>query len=333
MPELRRDPIIGRWVIIATERGKIQSDFSKSEEEVPSINGNCPFCPGNENKTPSEILSFREPGTKRNEKGWWVRVIPNKHPVLRVEGNLNRRGEGMFDFMDGIGAHEVVIETAKHNAAFSDLENKSVEEIIWAWRDRMLDLKKDIRFEYVLVFKNHGMAAGASLVHPHSQIIAMPTVPVRVKQELEGCRNYFEYKERCVFCDIIREEIETNIRIVSENEDFICITPFASRFPFETCILPKTHSSVFEDLQKHEVVNLALILRDINGRMNRTLETPPYNFVIHNSPCKSGKLPYYHWHIEMTPRLTNAAGFEWGTGFYINPTSPEEAAKFLRETQ
>ncbi|HAX62029.1 MAG TPA: galactose-1-phosphate uridylyltransferase [Elusimicrobia bacterium] len=333
MPELRRDPIIGRWVIVATERGKIHSDFSKSEEEIPPINGSCPFCPGNENKTPSEILSFREPGTKRNEKGWWVRVIPNKYPVLRVEGNLNRRGEGMFDFMDGIGAHEVVIETAKHNAAFSDLENKSVEEIIWAWRDRMLDLKKDMRFEYVLVFKNHGKAAGASLVHPHSQIIAMPTVPVRVKQELEGGRNYFEYKERCVFCDIIREEIEANVRIVSENEDFICITPFASRFPFETCILPKIHSSVFEDLQKHEVANLALILRDINGRMNRTLEMPPYNFVIHNSPCKSGKLPYYHWHIEMTPRLTNAAGFEWGTGFYINPTPPEEAAKFLRETQ
>lgn len=334
MPELRRDPIIGRWVIITTERGKLlQPDFSKNEKDVPFVNGNCPFCPGNETRTPSEILSFREPGTKRNEKGWWVRVIPNKYPVLRVEGNLNRRGEGMFDYMDGLGAHEVVIETAKHNAAFSDLENKDAEEVIWAWRDRMLDLKKDVRFEYVLIFKNHGEAAGASLVHPHSQIIAMPTVPVRVKQELEGSRNYFEYKERCVFCDIIHEEMETNVRIVSENEDFICITPFASRFPFETWILPKSHASVFEDLPKHEVVNLSVILRDINGRMNRTLESPPYNFVIHNSPCRSGKLLYYHWHIEMMPRLTKVAGFEWGTGFYINPTPPEEAAKFLRETQ
>ncbi|MDD5687122.1 MAG: galactose-1-phosphate uridylyltransferase [Elusimicrobia bacterium] len=332
MPELRRDPVIGRWVIITTERGKVQPDVEKIHEDSLTSNGGCPFCLGNESKTPPEILSFREPGTRKDEKGWWVRVVPNKYPVLRVEGNLGRRGEGMFDFMDGIGAHEVVIETPKHNAAFSDIENKDVEEIIWAWRDRTLDLKKDIRFEYILVFKNHGAAAGASLVHPHSQIIAMPTVPVRVKQELVGSRNYYEYKERCVFCDIIREETEANVRIVSENADFICITPFASRFPFETWILPKVHSSVFEDLQKHEVVNLAMILRDINGRMNRTLEDPPYNFVIHNSPCRSGKSLYYHWHLEMMPRLTKVAGFEWGTGFYINPTPPEEAAKFLRET-
>ncbi|MFH1540683.1 MAG: galactose-1-phosphate uridylyltransferase [Elusimicrobiota bacterium] len=333
MPELRRDPIIGRWVIIATERGKIQLDFSKFEKETLPISDNCPFCPGNESMTQSEILSFREPGTKKNEKGWWVRVIPNKYPVLQIEGDINRRGEGMFDYMDGIGAHEVVIETAKHNAAFCDLENRDVEEIVWAWRDRMLDLKKDNRFEYILIFKNHGQIAGASVVHPHSQIIAMPTVPVRVKQELEGSRNYFDYKERCVFCDIIREEIEANVRIVSENEDFISITPFASRFPFEICILPKVHSSAFEDLQKHEVVNLAAILRDTNGRMNRAIETPPYNFVIHNLPCKSERLPYYHWHIEMMPRLTKIAGFEWGTGFYINPTPPEQAAKFLREAQ
>jgi UDPglucose--hexose-1-phosphate uridylyltransferase len=333
MPELRRDPIIGRWVIITTERGKVISDFEKIPEDFTTTNGGCPFCPGNESKTPPEILSFREPGTKKNERGWWVRVIPNKYPVLRVEGNLNRRGEGMFDYMDGIGAHEVIIESADHNASFSDLDNKQVEEIIWAFRDRTLDLKKDARFEYILIFKKHGASAGASLAHSHSQIIAMPTIPVRVKQEIEGSKNYYDYKERCVFCDIIREETEANIRIVSENEDFICISPFASRFPFETWILPKIHSSVFDDLPKHEVVNLAMILRDINGRMKKTLENPPYNFVIHTSPCRTGKLPYYHWHIEMMPRLTKVAGFEWGTGFYINPTPPEEAAKFLRETQ
>ncbi|OGS45646.1 MAG: galactose-1-phosphate uridylyltransferase [Elusimicrobia bacterium RIFOXYD2_FULL_34_15] len=330
MPELRRDPIIGRWVIITKERGKVKKDFEKIPE-IDTSDG-CPFCPGKENLTPPEILSFREPGTKKDEKGWWVRAIPNKFPVLRVEGTLNRRGEGMFDYMDGIGAHEVIIETPNHNADFSDLDNKQAEEVVWAYRDRILDLKKDIRFEYILVFKNHGADAGASLAHPHSQIIAMPTIPVRVKQEIEGGRNYFEYKERCVFCDIIHEETEANTRIVSENEDFICIAPFASRFPFETWILPKVHSSVFEDLPKHEVANLAMMLRDINARMNEILEKPPYNFVIHNAPCRTGKLPYYHWHIEMMPRLTKVAGFEWGTGFYINPTPPEEAAKFLRET-
>ncbi|OGS33315.1 MAG: galactose-1-phosphate uridylyltransferase [Elusimicrobia bacterium RIFOXYC2_FULL_34_12] len=329
MPELRRDPIIGRWVIITKERGKVKKDFEQISEMDTSEG--CPFCSGKENLTPPEILSFREPGTRKDEKGWWVRVIPNKFPVLRVEGNINRRGEGMFDYMDGIGAHEVIIETPKHDADFSDLDIKQAEEVVWAYRDRILDLKKDIRFEYILIFKNHGADAGASLSHPHSQIIAMPTIPVRVKQEIDGSRNYYEYKERCIFCDIIREETEANTRIVSENEDFICITPFASRFPFETWIMPKIHSSIFEDLSKHEVTNLALILRDINGRMNKTLEKPPYNFIIHNSPCRTGKIPYYHWHIEIMPRLTKVAGFEWGTGFYINPTPPEEAAKFLRE--
>ncbi|OQA92678.1 MAG: Galactose-1-phosphate uridylyltransferase [Elusimicrobia bacterium ADurb.Bin231] len=332
MSELRRDPIIGRWVIITTERGKIHPIHANiSDDKITAAK--CPFCPGNESKTPPEISSFREPGTKKNEKGWWVRIIPSKSSVLRIEGNVNKRGEGMFDLMDGIGAHEVVVESQIHNADYSDLETRQVEEVIWGWRDRILDLKKDSRFEYILVFKNRGEAAGASLTHPHSEIIAMPTVPVRVKQELDGSRNYYDYKERCAFCDIIREEIESNTRIVSENEDFICITPFASRFPFETWILPKTHSSSFEDSQKHEVSNLALILKDLNSRMNRVLENPPYNFVIHNSPCRNGKLSYYHWHIEMMPQLLRTAGFEWGTGFYRNPTPPEEAAKFLREAQ
>ncbi|MBN1383486.1 MAG: galactose-1-phosphate uridylyltransferase [Elusimicrobia bacterium] len=331
MPELRRDPIIDRWVIITTERGKIHADFEKMPENSQENNEACPFCMGNESKTPPEIISFREAGTAKNKSGWWVRVVPNKFPVLRVEGNLNKRGEGMFDFMDGIGAHEVVIESPIHNASFADMENKQVEEILWAFHGRIADLKKDSRFEYILAFKNHGAAAGASLIHPHSQIIAIPTIPVRVKQELEGSRSYYDYKERCVFCDIIREETEANVRIVSENENFICIVPFASRFPFETWILPKVHSSFFEDLQKTEITSLAMILKDINGRMIRTLENPPYNFIIHNSPCKSGNLPYYHWHIEIMPRLIKTAGFEWGTGFYINPTPPEEAAKFLRE--
>jgi UDPglucose--hexose-1-phosphate uridylyltransferase len=331
MPELRRDPVIGRWVIITTERGKIQPVHSRVVEDKEKAMLTCPFCPGNENRTPSEISSFREAGTRKNESGWWVRVIPSKSPVLRVEGEVNRRGEGMFDYMDGIGAHEVVIESPDHNADLSDMDGKQMEEIIWTWRDRILDLKKDSRFEYILVFKNRGASAGATLVHPHSQIIAMPTIPVRVRQEIDGCRNYYEYKERCCFCDIIREEIETNKRIVSENEDFICIAPFASRFPFETWILPKVHSSLFEDLQKHEVANLAIILKDLNGRMNKMLENPPYNFVIHNSPCRNGKLQHYHWHIEIMPQLLRTAGFEWGTGFYINPTPPEEAARFLKE--
>lgn len=332
MPELRRDPVIGRWVIISTERGKRPSDFGKEQEDKGGKF--CPFCPGNEEKTPPEIVAYREPANNgKDSPGWWVRVVPNKFPALQIEGSINRRGDGMYDQMNGIGAHEVIIETNEHDKDISDLEPKKVEDILWAYRDRIMDLKKDTRFEYILIFKNKGSAAGASLSHPHSQLIATPIVPKRVREEVNGSKHYFEYKERCVFCDMIRQEIENQIRIISENEDFIAFTPFASRFPFETWILPKQHDSDFEDIQKHEVTNLSRILRLMISKLNKVLDRPPYNYIIHNSPLKEAHIPHYHWHIEIIPKLTKIAGFEWGTGFYINPTAPEEAAKFLREVE
>ncbi len=331
MPELRRDPVIGRWVIISTERGKRPSDFGKEQEDKGGKF--CPFCPGNESKTPPEIVAYRETGNEKDSAGWWVRVVPNKFPALQIEGSINRRGNGMYDQMNGIGAHEVIIETNEHDKDISDLESKKVEDILWAYRDRIMDLKKDPRFEYILIFKNKGSAAGASLSHPHSQLIATPVVPKRVREEVNGSKNYFEYKERCVFCDMIRQELEEQSRIVLENEDFIAFTPFASRFPFETWILPKQHDSDFEDVQKHEVTNLSRILKQVIGKLNKVLDHPPYNYIIHNSPLKEVHVPYYHWHMEIIPKLTKVAGFEWGTGFYINPTAPEEAANFLREAE
>lgn len=331
MTELRRDPVIGRWVIISTERGKRPSDFGKEVET--GIGKFCPFCPGNEDKTPSELLAYHDAGREKNAPGWWVRVVPNKFPALQVEGALNRQGEGMYDKMTGIGAHEVVIESADHAVDFPDLQPKRAEDIIWAFRDRIMDLKKDARFEYILVFKNKGAAAGASLSHPHSQLIATPVVPKNARELVNGAKNYFEYKERCVFCDMIKQEMTTGTRIIAENDDFIAFVPFAARFPFETWILPKVHDSDFEDVQKHEVVNLARLLQDILKRMKNVLDNPPYNFIIVNSPLRESKLPHYHWHMEIMPKLTKVAGFEWGSGFYINPTPPEEAAKFLREAE
>jgi UDPglucose--hexose-1-phosphate uridylyltransferase len=330
MPELRRDPIIGRWVIISTERAKRPTDYKCDDDQTSPKS--CPFCQGNERMTPSEILAYGEPGRARDASGWWVRVIPNKFPALAIEGTLNRQGEGIYDKMNGLGAHEVIIESPDHRTTIPDMTNKQVEDIIWAYRDRIMDLKKDVRLEYILIFKNHGSSAGATLSHPHSQLIATPIVPKRVREEVNGAKNYFEYRERCAFCDIIKQELTTGSRVVAENDGFIALCPFASRFPFEVWILPKEHDSDFEDIQKYDAVNLAAMMKSILGKMNRVLDNPHYNFLLHNAPLKESHLPHYHWHIEIMPKLTKVAGFEWGTGFYINPTPPEEAAKFLRET-
>ncbi len=331
MPEIRRDPVIGRWVIISTERGKRPNEFSTEIE--PEMGKFCPFCPGNEDKTPSEILAYGPPERAKNQNGWWVRVVPNKFPALQIEGNINREAQGMYDKMNGIGAHEVLIETPEHKKEIPDLDDKKVEDIIWAIRDRIIDLRKDTRFEYILVFKNKGAAAGASLYHPHSQIMALPMVPIRAKQEILGAKQYFDFKERCVFCDMITQELSQNIRIVAENEQFVAFEPFAARFPFETWIIPKVHDSHFEDIQKSEASQFAKMFKNILHRIRVVLDDPPFNFILHNSPLKDPSLPHFHWYMEITPKLSKIAGFEWGTGFYINPTPPEEAAQFLKEAE
>lgn len=330
MPELRKDPVIGRWVIIATERSKRPDEFGSLEEKIQK-DGPCPFCPGHEDKTPPEILAYREPGTLPDKPGWRLRVVSNKFPALRIEGQLNRHGEGMYDKMQGIGAHEVIIETPDHHHRLADLDQGQIEDILWAYRDRTLDLKKDPRFKYILIFKNQGKAAGASLSHSHSQLIATPIVPKRVMEELKGASEYYEYKERCVFCDIVSQELRDRLRVIGENDDFVAIEPFASRFPFETWIIPKIHEAHFEEATKHEYSQLAGLLKETMGRLKKVLKVPPYNYVIHTTPYVDDYSKEFHWHIEIMPKLTRVAGFEWGTGFYINPMPPEEAARYLLE--
>ena len=331
MPELRKDPILGRWVIVATERGKRPNDFVRSRPETRR--GFCPFCYGNEDKTPPEIMAYREPDSKRDAPGWWLRVVPNKYPALMIEGELDRRGEGMYDMMNGIGAHEVIIETPNHYGEFGLYEDQQVREIIWACRERMVQLARDKRFRYMMLFKNKGREAGASLDHPHTQLIAIPTVPKRVREELKGAEAYYNFKERCVFCDMIKQEIKTGSRIVMENASYIAFNPFASRFPFETWILPKKHQPKFEEIDKSTLPDLAEIMKSTLRVLGQCLDLPPYNFIVHTSPCNQSTPEYYHWHIEIMPKLTQVAGFEWGTGFYINPTPPEDAAEYLRNVQ
>ena len=329
MPELRKDPITGRWVIIATDRARRPSDFVRQTVPPPSTTV-CPFDYGNEHKTPPEVLAYRN-GGGRDQSGWRVRVVPNKFPVLGIEGELNKQGDGMYDKMNGVGAHEVVIETPDHRATFSELPEKQIEAVLWAFKDRVNDLKKDRRFQYIILFKNHGEAAGASLEHSHSQIIALPVIPRRVKVEVDGARFFYDLKDRCIFCDIIRQETAAGVRMVAETDRFAVLEPYAPVFPFETWILPKRHESHFEQADAATLENLASVLRFTVRKIDKVLEHPPYNFIVHSTPVQDAPLPYYHWHIEITPKLTKVAGFEWGTGFYINPTPPEESARFLRE--
>jgi UDPglucose--hexose-1-phosphate uridylyltransferase len=330
LPELRKDPITGRWVIIATERAKRPTDFVRDKVEIRGL-GFCPFCYGNESKTPPEIIAYRTDGSTRNSPGWSLRVVPNKFPALGIEGSLGRQGEGLYDKMSGIGAHEVIIETPDHQKTLAMISPRQIEDVLWAYRDRIIDLKKDRRFKYIMIFKNHGEAAGASLEHTHSQLIALPVVPKRVREETDGAREYFNFKERCIFCDIIRQETESGIRVIADTPAFIAVAPFAPRFPFEIWIMPRVHQSAFEDSQKQEFEQLAVMLKDMLMRLDKVLDYPAYNYIIHTSPIPESPNEHYHWHLEIMPKLTKIAGFEWGTGFHINPTPPEESAKFLRE--
>lgn len=327
MPEFRQDPVTNRWVIIASERGRRPTDFAPQPPKPPS--GFCPFCPGNEHVTPEEIFAIRPKGGGP----WDLRVFPNKFPVLQVEGNLDRMGDGIYDKMNGLGAHEVIVESPEHNTELAHLSLERICKVVEAYHERYIDLKRDFRFRYVLIFKNQGEAAGASLEHPHSQLIALPVVPKRVQEELAGARRHHEYKERCIFCDVIRQDLADGRRVVLENEDFCVLSPYAARFPFETWILPKQHNACFETLSAGQINSFARILKNLLLRLDKVLQHPPFNYMIHTMPLQEGPNDYYHWHVEVIPTLTKVAGFEWGSGFYINPTPPEDACRFLREAK
>ena len=331
MPELRKDPVIDRWVIISTERSKRPSDLLV--EKTRSRGGFCPLCPGNEDKTPNEVFAVRTGNTPPDTPGWQLRVVPNKFPALVTTGDLNKRTEGIYDRMNGLGAHEVIIETPDHNATATTMTVDDFKNIMIAWRQRILAYRQDNRFRYISIFKNYGEVAGATLEHPHSQLIALPVVPKRAVEEIDGAQAYHGHKDRCVFCDVINQEITDTRRIASENSRFLAFEPFASRFPFETCIIPKTHTASFEDADEAMIDALADIMNTILKKINAALGSPPYNCMLHSSPFNTDVSAFYHWHIEITPRLTRVAGFEWGTGFYINPTPPEQAAQYLRETR
>jgi UDPglucose--hexose-1-phosphate uridylyltransferase len=329
MPDLRRDPIVGRWVIIATERARRPSDVVRAPS--PPTSGLCPFCPGQEDKTPREVyVTGRAPSAPANGPGWRLRVVPNRFPALKIEGDLDREAEGIYDRMNGVGAHEVIIETPLHDRRMKDLSDAELTEVLFSFKARILDLRNDLRFRYILLFKNEGQLAGASLDHAHSQLIALPVVPRQVVEEIEGARRHYDHKERCIFCDIVGQERKERARLVHENDEFVVFAPWAPRSPFETWIVPKRHESNYEAEPKERLAQCAQALGTTLRRLAAALGDPAFNFIVHSNPLRDPSSLSYHWHIEVMPALTQVAGFEWGSGFHINPVPPEEAADFLR---
>ncbi|HHY46277.1 MAG TPA: galactose-1-phosphate uridylyltransferase [Firmicutes bacterium] len=338
MPELRKDIITGNWVIVATERAKRPENFSSKKEESgvqarPSYKPDCPFCPGHEKETPPEVFSYRTPGTPPDTEGWRVRVVPNKFPALSLEGDLQECRHGLCVAMPAVGVHQVIIETPRHDASPAELAPGEFAEVLKTYRERYRTLAEaDPRLEYVLVFRNHGRPAGASLEHPHSQVSAMPFIPPVVEKELAGAHSYRTGTGRCVYCDIIKEEVENGERVVAVENGFVVLEPYASRVPFETWVLPEVHSSRFASQGDMELEQLALVMVRLLDALSRSLGDPAYNYVVHTAPCRGNSADdYYHWHIEILPKLSIQAGFEIGTGMYINVARPEDTARFLRD--
>ena len=328
MSELRKDPVVDRWVIITDDPtlSPVIPETAGSQEEDPF----CPFCPGNEHLCPPEILANRPPGSQANDSRWRLRVIPNRSPLLVIEEDLKRMGEGIYDQVTGVGANEVIIETPVHGRRQAQMDAQELENLFWAYRDRIIDLKKDSRMRSVLIYKNSGEAAGATLGHSYSLLLALPIVPGDIVDELRGAQKHYAYKERCIYCDIVRQETRLDLRVVSETRSFLAVEPFAPRVPFETWIIPKRHSPRYEEIDSKEVGDLAAVFKDVLSRLDHALNRPPYNYALHNAPFDNTYDKVYHWHMEIIPRIGILSGLEWGSDLYVHSTPPEDSAAFLK---
>ena len=327
--ELRRDPITGRSVLIDLTAQPHPRAFVLEPVRLDDAPAECPFCEGREADAGPELLAWRE-GGPANTPGWSVRVVANRRPMLRIEGGQDRRVDGVFESRDGLGAHEVVIETPIHDQAVHRLDADRLSRVLWAWRTRLQDLKRDARFAAAVVFKNHGRAAGARLDHSHSQIAAYPIVPVALGEKVRGAGEHYGRTGHCVFCDLTAQELKGGSRTVSDTLPIIAIAPFASRVPFETWLLPRDHAPRFEEVDDAALEAMAVIFKDVMARVDWALERPAYNLVLHTAPFSGDADAGFHWHLEIIPRVTRWSGLEWGSGVPINPVSPEEAARVLR---
>ena len=329
MPELRQNLVTREWVIIATERAKRPEQFKKEKTtvEIPVFDPKCPFCPGNEANTPGE--TFRING----EKGWKVRVVPNKFAALNVVGDKVRKIDGIMRSLTGVGIHDVVVETPVHNLTTALLEIDDIKDIIKAYKARYEQILQDDRVDMVIIFKNHGESAGTSLIHPHSQIIGTPIVPSQVRNRMDIAMDYFDDTGECMYCKIMNDELKAKERIVLESEHFVAFVPYAGLSPFHTWIFPKRHMTSFRVINENEISDLAYQLKTVLGKFYYGLNNPDFNYCIRSNPKDEGEVEYFHWYLTIVPRLTKVAGFELGSGMYINVTLPEENADFLRKVE
>lgn len=338
MSEIRRDPLSQTWTIMATERGKRPSDFARPEpgKKAAKPRRPCPFCGEGEMTEPVSEFAIWPGEMKKGDRSWLTRVLGNRYPALRPEVELNQgQKHQIYHWLSGVGGHEVIVESPHHDDKLKNRSIKQMEAVIRTYCQRYKYWRTDPRMAYVLIFKNYGEAAGASLSHPHSQLVATPIIPPRLYEELEAAKDYYEEAKECIYCAMIKREkrLRKNSRKVFENKTMIAFCPFASRFPCEMIVLPKRHSSAFEQMQSAEIKDLAEMMCQIGHRMDKVLHDPPFNYLIHVGPLRTPGLLYYHWHIEVIPKLTTPAGFEWATDIYINIVSPKEAAKSLREAK
>ncbi len=349
MPEFRLEPLSGRRVIMAAARAKRPETFAGPGPKAEQSNGRalparlegCPFCEGNEALTPPEVLALAGPGGAErapDSPGWRVRVVPNRYPALdpgeHPEVELPRSffpGESLFQAAPGYGLHEVIIEAPEHNRHPAAFSPEQVLLVIEAYYRRLLDLEEMPQLRYVQLFRNHGRTAGASIEHPHSQLVALPFVPRRLLNELERAHRHYLQQGRCLCCRLLEQERHAKERIVAENEMFTAFMPFASRYPFETWLVPRRHRASFTASSSDERAAFASLLREVLGHFHRALSSPPYNYYLYSAPLRAGELPHFHWRLELVPKLATAGGFEAGTEIFINTTPPEEAAAFIRD--
>ncbi len=337
MHELRRDILLGRWIEVLSE-SKEPAEYHFPKEKGLAEKS-CVLCSGREAETPHEITSIRKQGTLPNKQGWWVRAIPNFDPLFKVEGNFDRRAAGLYDRMNGIGANEILIESPEHDVKPEDMGVEQMARVLKLYRDRITDLAKDMRLRHIFISKNSLLDPWIPFSHPVSSLVATPVIPKKIKDELENAKQYYNYKERCIFCDIIREELRVGDRVILETKNFLCFCPYASSYPFELWIIPKKHNCDFHEISHEEIEDMGLVLTSTLKKLRAVFQgEAPFNYSLHTAPNKVPRRNHwhtlgddYHWHLEIIPRLIRRSGFELGSGLFILTTSPEKAAKFLRE--
>jgi UDPglucose--hexose-1-phosphate uridylyltransferase len=326
---LRKDPVTQRWVVISPDRADLPSP-GLAPRPVGLPPEACPFCPGHEAQTGPEIHVERDPGTPPNAAGWSVRVVADRYPIFRIEGSLEKSAEGMYDSMNAVGAHEILIETADHQRHWAEFETAQLERVLRTCQQRSLDLRNDARFRHVVWVKNYGLP-GSVFQHPHSHVMASAFVPRAIEEELKGFRDYGRWKERCVLCDIVKQEQRDGRRLLGREEHVLAYAPFASCFPYEFCLVPVRHGHDFGLAAPAVLRDLARLLQRTLRGLQRVLQDAPFTLVLHSCPLGEFSQDEYHWHVEVVPQPPHLLGPERGTGILINPVPPETAAERYRE--